>query len=55
MFRYTLRDPRPFKQESPYTFFLSKPEEIAEIARGQMVKLIFVADPPSDQDGAERM
>ena len=52
---YTLRDPRPAAQENPYTFFVPSPEEMAEIAPGQLVKLIFAADPPSEKYGAERM
>lgn len=52
---YDLRDPRPTQRESPYTFFLPSAEEVAEIAPGQQIKLIFVADPASEQNGAERM
>lgn len=52
---YRLVDPRPLKQDAPYTFFLPGADEIAQIRAGQRVKLIFAADPPSEKHGAERM
>lgn len=52
---YTLRDPRPVVRENPYTFFVPSPEELAQVIPGQLVKLIFAADPPREKYGAERM
>ncbi|HSF91758.1 MAG TPA: DUF2185 domain-containing protein [Paracoccaceae bacterium] len=52
---YELLDPRPIRQENPYTFFVPTEEELAEIRPGQSVKLMFRAIPPSDHYGAERM
>jgi hypothetical protein len=52
---FTLYDPRPIQQESPYTFFLPHPDEIATIAPGDLVKTIFRPLPQNRQYAAERM
>jgi hypothetical protein len=52
---YTLGDPRPLKEENPYTFFEPLAYLLEQLRIGDSVKLIFIADPPSRQWGAERM
>lgn len=51
---YTLDDPRPIAVQSPYTFWLPSPAELAALAPGDLVKLIFR---PTEARGwgAERM
>src|ERR1700752_3193141 len=52
---YGLVDPRPMAKSAPYTFFLPSPVEIAAVAKGDLVKLIFEYFHPIDKWGAERM
>lgn len=52
---FDLIDPRPIQRENPYTFFVPGNEELAEVAPGLLVKLIFTAVPASQKHGAERM
>jgi len=52
---YVLRDPRPIAEEAPYTFFLPGPAELAAIAGGDLVKLLFEHVPPGRTYDAERM
>ena len=52
---WLLVDPRPTKAENPFTFFVPPDEVVAKIGPGEIVKLIFVSDPPSRRTGAERM
>ena len=51
----TIDDPRPIAAESPYTFFLPSPEELAALAPGDFAKLIFRPNSGSRKWGAERM
>lgn len=52
---YTLDDPRPLAVESPYTFWLPSAEELAALAPGDLVKLIFRPIERGRKWGAERM
>ncbi len=52
---YQLLDPRPIAASAPYTYFLPHPNELAAISTGDLVKVVFEAQPPSDNCGAERM
>ncbi|HEY0148513.1 MAG TPA: DUF2185 domain-containing protein [Allosphingosinicella sp.] len=52
---FEIADPRPLAAEAPYTFFLPTVREIAALAPGDYVKLIFELVPPGEQWGAERM
>jgi hypothetical protein len=52
---YTIDDPRPAAVKNPYTFFSPLPNLLEQLRIGDLVKLIFIADPPSDQWAAERM
>lgn len=52
---YTLDDPRPIAAEAPYTYFLPSAEELAALAPGDLVKLIFRGIQPGDKWDAERM
>jgi len=52
---YGLIDPRPIAKRAPYTFFLPSAIEIAAVAKGDLVKLIFEYLHPIDEWGAERM
>lgn len=52
---YTLDDPRPIAAEARYTYFLPSPEELAALAPGDMVKLVFRPTAPDRKFDAERM
>jgi hypothetical protein len=52
---YDLIDPRPIAESSPYTFFLPSPAEIAAVAEGDLVKLIFEYRHETEKWSAERM
>ena len=52
---YGLVDPRPIAKSAPYTFFLPDPAEIAAVAKGDLVKVIFEYSHPTDEWAAERM
>ena len=52
---YFLDDPRPIAAEAPYTFYLPSPAEIAAVAPGDLVQLIFRSLAPNPKWGAERM
>lgn len=45
---WTLLDPRPRKQDSPYTFFTPTPAQIAAIEPGDTVKMMFESLNPRD-------
>ena len=51
--RYTIRDPRPTRKESPWSFYMPCEARQDAVATGDMVQIIFEA--PDPQDGAERM
>jgi hypothetical protein len=52
---YEVLDPRPNAASAPYTFFLPDPELIEAICKGDHVKAIIRAVPPSEKYDAERM
>ena len=52
---YTLDDPRINAADAPYTFFLPSAEELAALAPGDLVKLIFRPAGGDRKWGAERM
>ena len=52
---YLLDDPRPIKQEAPYTFYLPSKASQDSVMAGDTVQLVFVGDPPGLKFGAERM
>jgi hypothetical protein len=52
---YEVLDPHPNAVEAPYTFFLPNPEVIKAVCKGDHVKAIIRAVPPSEQYDAERM
>jgi hypothetical protein len=52
---FTIDDPRPIRQEAPYTFDLPDPADLAAVQPGDLVKAIFRPDPPDRSYGAERM
>ena len=52
---YTIDDPRPNALESPYTFFLPSPEELAALAPGDLAKLVFRLKSGGRKWDAERM
>jgi hypothetical protein len=52
---YTIDDPRPLAEKNPYTFFKPLDYLLDQLRLGDLVKLTFVANPPSEQWGAERM
>ena len=52
---YTLDDPRPMAAEWPYTYFLPSDEELAALAPGDLVKLIFRPWRVGEKWDAERM
>ena len=52
---YTLCDPRPIAAEAPYTFFLPSPAEVAAVAKGDLVKLMFEYDHQVEEWPVERM
>jgi hypothetical protein len=43
------------RAEAPYTFFLPRPEQLASLRVGDMVKLLFEYDGEVEQYGGERM
>lgn len=51
--RYIVRDPRPTREESPWTFYLPCEERIAAVTPGDYVQAIF--DPEDDEGLTERM
>ena len=53
--RHILVDPRPIADDAPYTFLLPSENERLALGKGDLAKLIFVSDPPSDAWEAERM
>jgi hypothetical protein len=53
--RVMIADPRPMARENPYTFQLPTAEEIAHLAPGHSVKLIFRSLPEGADYAAERM
>lgn len=53
--RVAICDPRPLAEEHPYTFQLPTEDEIAHLAPGHVVKLIFESLPEGREFGAERM
>lgn len=52
---YFLDDPRPIAAEAPYTFYLPSASEVAAVAPGDQVQLIFQSLAPAPKWGAERM
>jgi hypothetical protein len=52
---YEVLDPRPNAASAPYTFFLPDPELVEAICKGDLVKAIIRAVPPSERYDAERM
>ncbi len=52
---FTLEDPRPTAQSSPYTYYLPPPDHIEAIEPGDLVKLIFKSEPSGRKYSAERM
>src|SRR5262249_39358011 len=52
---YEVLDPRPNAAAAPYTFFLPDPELIEAICKGDHVKAIIRAVPPSEKSDAARM
>jgi hypothetical protein len=52
---YTLPDPRVTAAESPYTFFLPSPAELAAVGIGDLVKLTFEYPHRTEKWSAERM
>ena len=52
---YSLTDPRPIAASAPYTFFLPSAAEIAAVATGDLVKLIFEYPHETEKWAAERM
>jgi hypothetical protein len=53
--RYDIDDPRPIAESAPYTFYMPSDAELAALAPGDFVKLIFRSIPPGRQWDAERM
>lgn len=53
MSAWQLIDPRPIRQDNPYTFFVPSDAEKAAIVPGDLVKLMFRSLSP--QNGTERM
>lgn len=52
---YTILDPRPIAASAKYTFFLPTENEIAAVARGDLVKLTFEYTHQTDEWEVERM
>lgn len=52
---YTLPDPRVMAAESPYTFFLPSPAELAAVRQGDTVKVVFEYSHQTEKWAAERM
>ncbi|MCE9520910.1 MAG: DUF2185 domain-containing protein [Alphaproteobacteria bacterium] len=52
---YDLVDPRPAASAAPYTFFPPTLERLQAIGVGDLVKLMFRANPPSEKWDCERM
>jgi len=52
---FEVLDPRPNAASAPYTFFLPDPELIKAVCKGDHVKAIIRAVPPSEKYDAERM
>ncbi|WP_188763362.1 immunity protein Imm33 domain-containing protein [Sandarakinorhabdus glacialis] len=50
-----LLDPRPVAAESRYTFFLPSPTEVAAVAQGDLVKLMFEYTHDTEEWPVERM
>ncbi len=51
----TVDDPRPIAAASPYTFFLPHPDELAAVAPGDGIKLVFRQLEGAPEYSAERM
>lgn len=51
--RYTIRDPRPTREKSPWSFYLPCEARQNAVAPGDIVQVIF--ETPDPEDGAERM
>ncbi|MEQ1519239.1 MAG: DUF2185 domain-containing protein [Usitatibacteraceae bacterium] len=52
---YVLLDPRPIATAVPYTFFLPNTDELAALASGDLVQLMFEHVPSGHKWGVERM
>jgi hypothetical protein len=52
---FVLIDPRPNAAGAPYTFFLPNEAELAAVAKGEIVKLMFEHVPPGEEYDVERM
>lgn len=52
---YFIDDPRPRVAEAPYTFFIPSAEEVAAVAAGDIVKLLFEYTHATEEWGGERM
>jgi hypothetical protein len=52
---FAIDDPRPIHDESPYTFYLPDPAEVAAVQAGDYVKAIFRPTPQNRKYDAERM
>ena len=52
---YTLEDPRPIAQSSPYTYYIPPADHIAALRPGDIAKLIFLGQPGGRQFNGERM
>jgi hypothetical protein len=52
---FVVIDPRPIRDEAPYTFFLPTETEVAAVCKGDLVKLMFEHVPAGEEWGVERM
>lgn len=50
-----LEDPRPIAESAPYTFFRPSETECLAVRAGDLIKLIFIYDVPTEEWTAERM
>lgn len=53
--KWTIDDPRPIAEASPYTYYLPSENELLALQPGDQVKLIFRPEPPGEKWDAERM
>ena len=52
---YEIIDPRPIAASARFTFFLPSAARLGAVGKGDLVKVMMRAVPPSDKWDAERM